>query len=312
MWRFVLKLALSAALLWLLLRGRDLASLSGAIGKVDRGYLALAAGGYWCVALPSALRWSKVVEALGYRLTFGRSLLFVLIGYFFNQTLLSAIGGDGVRVWKAYRAGLSAAAAVNGVLIDRAMQYVAHMLLVIASLPALFRMISDWRVHLAVLVLLIGSALGLTGAATVDRFPLWLRGLRPIAFLLPLSAGLRRVLFVPHRATLSVLLGLANQVGVLVVVTILALGLHLSISWLQCLVVVPVAMLMTALPISIGGWGVREGSFVVGFGLIGVPAGDALTLSVLFGLLNMVVRLPGGFIWLAAADKPRALNQVSP
>ena len=43
--------------------------------------------------------------------------------------------------------------------------------------------------------------------------------------------------------------------------------------------------------------------FVAGFALVGVTAPDALTLSVLFGLLSMAVRLPGGLIWLAMRNE---------
>jgi hypothetical protein len=62
--------------------------------------------------------------------------------------------------------------------------------------------------------------------------------------------------------------------------------------------IVPIAFLVTALPLSIGGWGARESGFVVGFGWVGLAATDALALSILFGVLNMAVRLPGGLIWL--------------
>jgi hypothetical protein len=126
----------------------------------------------------------------------------------------------------------------------------------------------------------------------------------------PLSVGLRRILLTPRWAASTVALGLANQIGGLVVVALLAIGLHLPITWVQCLVVAPIAMLMTALPISVGGWGVREGAFVAGFNLVGVPAADALTLSVVFGLVTMAVRLPGGLIWLVMNDAPADLGRA--
>lgn len=300
--RVLAKIVVSALLLYLLMRGRNLTALVGQIGGVNRALLSIAGVTLWCVALPSALRWSKVVEALGHRLGFKNSLRFVLIGYFFNQTLLSSVGGDGVRMWKAYKIGLPGPVAVVGVLIDRTMQYLSHMLLVTVSVPFIFYLIPDWRVRAAVLLLLAGSAIGLLVAATADRLLPGLRQLRLIQMLAPISVGLRQILLAPRRLLTAITLGLANQIGGFVAVVLLALGLGLPISPLQCLVIVPIAMLMTALPISIGGWGVREGSFIAGFGLIGVTASDALSLSVLFGLLTTAVRLPGGLIWLAVGD----------
>jgi hypothetical protein len=70
-------------------------------------------------------------------------------------------------------------------------------------------------------------------------------------------------------------------------------------------VIVPIANLSALLPISISGWGVRESAFVLGFGMVGVAAADALALSILFGLLNMLVGVSGGLVWLARRS-PRA------
>ena len=62
------------------------------------------------------------------------------------------------------------------------------------------------------------------------------------------------------------------------------------------------------LPISIAGWGVRETAMVAFFGLIGVPAEGAVVLSILFGLVGIVVSLPGGAIWLATRDKGESMD----
>jgi len=51
-------------------------------------------------------------------------------------------------------------------------------------------------------------------------------------------------------------------------------------------------------PISIAGWGVREGIMVVGFGYLGVASEASLALSILYGLSILVVALPGGIIWM--------------
>jgi uncharacterized membrane protein YbhN (UPF0104 family) len=60
---------------------------------------------------------------------------------------------------------------------------------------------------------------------------------------------------------------------------------------------VPLAGLIMVIPISIAGWGVREGVMVVGFGYLGVAPEAALALSILYGLLMLVVALPGGIVW---------------
>jgi hypothetical protein len=78
-----------------------------------------------------------------------------------------------------------------------------------------------------------------------------------------------------------------------------ARALALDVSLLDCLLLIPPIVMLTMLPISIAGWGVRESAMVVGFGFLGVAAPDALALSVAFGLVQIAVGLPGGAVWLA-------------
>ncbi len=51
------------------------------------------------------------------------------------------------------------------------------------------------------------------------------------------------------------------------------------------------------IPISIAGWGIREGVMVSAFGFFGVLPEQALALSILYGLLLLGVSLPGVIIW---------------
>ena len=226
--------------------------------------------------------------------------MIILIGYFFNLTLISSVGGDAVRMWEACRAGLPSRTAVTSVVTERLLQVFAHLGLVAAGILVLvYLRIGDAELRVIGAVLLGASALGFAMLVTFDRLPAsWLQS-RWASALAVFSGDVRNVLLRPPVVLAGIALGLVNQSGVLFVVYLLAKGLGLPLSFVGCLMVIPVAMLATALPISIGGWGIRESAFVVGFGALGLPTTDALTLSLVFGALNMAVRLPGGFVWLA-------------
>jgi uncharacterized protein (TIRG00374 family) len=60
----------------------------------------------------------------------------------------------------------------------------------------------------------------------------------------------------------------------------------------------PIVLLFSMLPVSLGGWGVREGVMVLLFGLVGTPREDALAISVLFGICSTIAGLPGAVAWL--------------
>jgi glycosyltransferase 2 family protein len=303
MWRALIKLIVSALLIFLLLRSRNLHALLDQIIAVDRSALTLATLCYAALAVPSTLRWSIVIAAMGHRLGFGKILAIVLIGYFFNLTLISSIGGDAIRMWKAYRAGLPSDVAVSSVVIERLAQLLAHLLIVAASAPILFYQIPDATVRIGLISLLCLGAAGFGTLMIMDRLPESLQKFRILGASAQLAKDIRRVLLVSNTAVPTVLLGFVNQITIVLVLTVLAAGLNLPIGFADCLIVVPAAMLLTAIPISIGGWGVREGAFVVGFSYVGLSSADALALSVLFGLLNTAVRLPGALVWLLMPDK---------
>ena len=222
MLRALTKVAISALLIYLLLRNRDLAALSRRLLAVDQTDLIFAALCYAAVAPPSALRWSIVIGSMGYRLEFRRALLLLLIGYFFNLTIVSSIGGDGVRMWMAHRANLPARVAVSSVIIERLAQLFAHLLILAASVPLLFYRVPD-VVMRAGSVLLVGfGALGFAALLTLDQLPSALSKFRAIRTLTQFAQDLRHVLLAPRIAAPTILLGFVNQIAIIAVVAILA------------------------------------------------------------------------------------------
>src|SRR5690606_26675665 len=108
-------------------------------------------------------------------------------------------------------------------------------------------------------------------------------------------------------------LSVVVHVAVVASVWLVARGLAIQVSMIDCLVLVPPIVLATTLPISIAGWGVRESATVVGFGFIGVAPADALALSVAFGFVQILIGLPGGIVWMTSKRRevPASLRQKS-
>jgi hypothetical protein len=65
------------------------------------------------------------------------------------------------------------------------------------------------------------------------------------------------------------------------------------------LFMVPPVILIATVPVSIAGWGVREGSMIVAFAYAGLPQSDGLVVSVLIGITFFIIGAIGGLIWVA-------------
>jgi hypothetical protein len=125
-----------------------------------------------------------------------------------------------------------------------------------------------------------------------------------------LADDLRLVLTSPGAAEI-VASAIVVHLGVVSSVWLVARALAIEVSLLDCLVLVPPIVLITTLPISIAGWGVRESATVIGFGFIGVAPVDAVALSVVFGLVQIVIGLPGGLVWMLHRRRSDGADQKS-
>jgi len=74
----------------------------------------------------------------------------------------------------------------------------------------------------------------------------------------------------------------------------MAYSLHIDLSPLELMAIIPLTMLATRLPISLDGLGVEEGIYVVLFALIGVSASEAFLLSATERVLSLICLLPWG------------------
>ena len=83
----------------------------------------------------------------------------------------------------------------------------------------------------------------------------------------------------------------------------LCLALRVDLNIIDCFVLIPPVILITTIPISIAGWGVREGAMVAVLAYAGISEGDAFILSLLLGISILIASLPGGLIWIKGGYK---------
>jgi hypothetical protein len=103
-------------------------------------------------------------------------------------------------------------------------------------------------------------------------------------------------------ALLTLFVCLLSNLNFVLAYCSLALALHIAVPPIDLLAFVPLVTVATALPISLGGWGVREGLLVLLLGKVGVPASEALILSLMYGFCSAASGLPGLLGWWFSDD----------
>ncbi|MBL4613543.1 MAG: flippase-like domain-containing protein [Magnetovibrio sp.] len=299
-----LKIMISVVLVWALMGS------VGAQGALDRMLdvsplwlsVALALGAVQM--LIGMVRWRAVLVALDAPMSWGQTFRFMYIGAFFNQTLPSSVGGDAVRGYLAYRAGMGLGPAVNGVLLDRIATVLALVLLVVVVMP--FAVVTgegaQWFAQ-GVWIVLVLALVGTETLMLLDRLPSNWQRFRLIAGLSVLAADARRAFLHPIRMPVLMFWSVLGHVNLSMIVFSLAVGLGVEISPSQCLLLFPPVLLAQTVPISIAGWGVREGAMIAMFAMAGVSAESTLAVSILFGVVMVVVSMPGGLFWMSSDIK---------
>ncbi|CCQ72831.1 lysylphosphatidylglycerol synthase transmembrane domain-containing protein [Magnetospira sp. QH-2] len=299
-----LKLGVSGGLIWFLLRNVDTQAVWTQVKTM--GWMAPVIAILMIVILQmviGGLRWWLVQRAIHAPLPLAKTTKLFLIGAFFNQVLPSAVGGDAVRIYKAFKSGLTFSQAFNGVMLERLATVFALVLLVAAIQPLLLSRIDAPSVEWLFPLMAVGGVFGIALLMSLDRLPKRLHDLRVVRGLAALARDARRLFLNPKEGLGSLVVAILGHVNVSLSVWVLANGMGLPVDPLDCILLFPPVLLVLTLPISIAGWGVREGAMVTAFGLVGVSNEGALALSLVFGGVGLVAALPGGLVWALGRDR---------
>lgn len=307
----IAKLGITVVLLWWLSRKLDLGIVLQKLRLLSPAALLLSLVLTFCGNLLAIVRWDIFVKMIGIRIPSSTVLRYGLIGCFFNQALPSSLGGDGIRFWLLYRDRIPASSALRSIFIDRLVGFALLLLLSLYGLPRLLRELFavDVRVSLMGLVccLFLGVAAFKIIADQKDRLNRYRIG----RLLVQIVGDLKLLLRNYPRLVEVVFVSIVAQLTVFCVVWILIREFDPSVSFVDVLTVTPVIFILLIIPISIAGWGLREGLFVAGLGLIGVSHDAALISSILFGLVSLAASLIGGFIWIFDNIKAKRVSQLT-
>jgi glycosyltransferase 2 family protein len=221
------------------------------------------------------------VAAAPLALALGRSMLL-------GQPLPSTVGGDVVRtVILSRHTGMAIAA--RAVVCDRITALGVLVALVVLTLPLFAWRIGGGPVFLALVAVSLGaSAVFLAVVARSD----WLSAVPWVGrYAAVLGDDARRMIMSKERGSSVLFLALATHLLGVLLIYELAHAVGSTILLVDCALIVPATLFISAVPISLGGWGVRDGALAAGFVLMGMSSEEGVATSVLFGLTGPLIGL---------------------
>lgn len=244
------------------------------------------------------IRWHAYLNVGRTPVPFTTSVLINIAGYFANILFITSVGGIIAKSGLAIQYGVSVACALIATFLDRFMTLAA--LICLSAVGMIFlRPVLD---HTVLMML---------------SFSIIFVVLSVILFIVLLRSGLLKNYILANRrrslgvATLRNFLedfdlmlktsihSVMAQICFILSVYVLSFGFDTpDYQTVEFLALIPVLALISSLPISFGGWGVREGAFIYGLGLLGFSIEDAFLLSIQVGFVTLLAPLIIGLPYL--------------
>ena len=250
-------------------------------------------------------KWMLLIRAQGiYMLHFSRLLSLYYIGHFFGNFFPTEIGGDVIKGYEVGKISGKHAESLVAVAMERITGFL--MLLMCALLGIFFNWDLANELNITYLLFVL---LGITFLTIIvflnKRFAKWikrklnfLRYHKSIAKLQSLYEA-----FYLYKKNIKILfftltISLIFQVYTIWFTYALMKCLNIEASFLQLFLIVPFIAIISMIPLSINGIGIREGAFVFFFTSTGVDASQSLALALVYRFSGILYAMLGGFLYI--------------
>lgn len=310
----IAKAAVTAALFYLLFRNNAFHDLIGTISAGRTSLILAAFALVWAGHFLCMVRWRLLMRPLSLRLPAARLLAVYCVGVFFNIAFPTLVGGDVARIYYAGKPSGRYTQSFAATYLDRSSGMLAMMAVAVAAtlvcsleIPGVPARTIVWSAFAAfalfnVAVLMPRLHIVLTGA---------LRRLgraRTAARIDSISQAFRTMLGDRGAVFGAAALSLSNQFLVVLTVWLVSRSLELKVGLASFFLVVPVVAMVTMIPVSVNGMGLREYAFVALLAGLGVGRAEAAAVGLLCSSFLVLSAIPGGIIYVFLRNRDGAVR----
>jgi len=304
----LLKIAVSGVILYFLFRGMDIGLFWQTVRSVNPRSVVFVALFFIVIQSVSAYRWSIILKK-DIEIPYLKLLSIYFIGMFFNNFLPTMVGGDIIKGYYLFRETRKGGVAVASIFMDRYSGFSALIVITTIALVPGYALIKGTALP-GFFVLLIGGYVGASLIIWVGPLHNWAMAIFARIHFYGINNkidALYRVLmsYKSHHGILVriFIISIVVQTGVMIGYYILSRGLGIDVGLAYFFLFIPLATVVSMMPISLAGLGLREGAFVYLFTRVGASREEALTLSLMWFAIMAIVSMIGGIEFLRRGGK---------
>ena len=294
-----LKACVSCSLLYLIFNDIQLKDLMNIIGNTNTGSLPYIFCIYLLQITLMSFRWNTLLDFMNYSPGVFACFKNIWAGEIFNQALPSTIGGDIFRAYALHEKSMPLSLAIKSIIIDRLLGLIGlvFLILVCAPLSLYFYFGTELRATYIIFfssiiitcIILILTAFFIKSSSRKNYI---------ILTILKIKAEILPLLKQQNLLAKLISYSITIHIGSILIIILLCQSLRLEIPLIALAAIVPIMSLLSMMPISISGWGIREAIMIYGLKSLLIPQQEVLSLSVLYGLSLAACSIPGGIFIL--------------
>ncbi len=299
---FGLKALLSVVFVVIIVRAVDLEEMALRFRSLDLKYVIALLFLSFLVIVVSCLKWQILLKVKGLSVSIRYLVSLYLLGYFFNNFLPSMVGGDLARGYFLGKRLGNRRDAYLSVFIERLTGLLALSIMAIIVVFVDHPAVRQGGLRWPLIATACGSMIGIAIVFSRRLFRLCL-SVVPARF-----SGARGKMDKIHKALCEFngskrvfvqVMGLSLLFHVLAGINLYCacLALRYEVMLLDMILVTPLIILVSLIPITVNGVGLWEGSFIVFFALLGIPAPVAISAALLLRAKNLLVSALGGLVY---------------
>jgi len=305
---YVLRIGISAALLWWLFTKIDMKQTAQVIRSAELKYIFIAFAFFLSTYVLTYNRWQLFIKALKLTVPYREIVRYFFIGLFGNLFLPSAIGGDAIKIYGLCKYTHQKAKVVASILLDRLSGYAGLVIVVMLACAFGFKHLNDPGVVIPILLIIPGTVV-ITFVLfnetayefccrIFDRIPKFKNALMQMHYDISLLKDNK------GHGYAGIALSCCSHVCLAVLSYFVAKGLHQDVQLIYFLLFFPLISVASLLP-SLGGLGVREAAAVYLFGKIGIDSGIAASITLMSYVFMVIVGLIGGAVYVFTLSSGR-------
>ena len=305
---FLARVGVTVFAFWWIFRTVDVESLKTALAAADLNWLFISLGLFTAAQFAGITRWALLIPKHR-TLTFPFLTNSFFVASFFNTILPTTIGGDVVRGYDLIKATGEWKTSLASILMDRLLGVSGFLVFGLAAWIGFPPAREDPVMQIGFysfcgVVLLTYCILGSRRMLQTMLLPFSKIGL---GTLQSHAKQFQTTLFAyfnpPQQLLLAFGMSLFVQTLSILMFAAVVKAFSLPIPLMFLILTVPIIVTVSQLPISLNGWGLREGATILILQRINIDPAQALSVSILCGVIPFVSGAVGGLLFLARQKK---------